>query len=36
VKAEKWVLRVKFDEKLMLEFHGMTIRSDAGLLIYRE
>ena len=32
----KRALRVKLDGKLMLEFHGTTISSDAGLLVYRE
>ncbi len=32
----KGALRVKSDGKLMLEFHGTTISSDAGLLDYRE
>jgi len=29
-------LRVKFDGKMMLEFHGTTISRDAGLSVYRE
>ena len=32
----KWALRVKFNGKLKLEFHGATISSDAGVLVYRE
>ena len=29
-------LRVNFDRKIMLEFHGSTVTSDAGPLAYRE
>ncbi len=36
VESRKDALRVDFDKKLKLEFHGTKVTSDAGLLAYRE
>jgi len=35
-ESKKDALRVKFDKKLKLEFHGVKVTSDAGLLAFRE
>jgi len=35
-ESKKDALRVNFGRKLKLEFHGVKVTSDAGLLVYRE
>jgi hypothetical protein len=35
-EADKGALRLDFDRRLMLQFRGSTITSDAGFATYRE
>ncbi len=34
--ARKNSLRIEFDSRIKLEFHGAVVTSDAGLVAYRE
>ena len=35
-EAKKKPLRLEFNRRLKLEFHGAKVTSDAGLFVYRE